>query len=278
MLFLETLMYLTNEIIAKLEKLGVAPKKSLGQNFLVNKGSIEKIIEAARRLEPSFLIEVGPGLGSLTEGLLTLECPLKILELDRVFAQYWRERQVDVVEGDALKWDWNLLKKTEETVLVSNLPYQISSSIVIERSVHNKTLKGMVLMFQKEVAERIAAKPRTEAYGLLSVIAQNFWNITWVLDAGARDFYPPPKIASRVLAFDPRFDYAGSKKDFLKVVKAGFAQRRKFLISNLKVLGGSANDEVLRGIFDALGLSHKVRAEELSVQQWRDLTHKIFGA
>lgn len=269
-------MYLTNEIIAKLEALGVAPKKSLGQNFLVSVAAIEKIVRAVEQMKPEALVEIGPGLGSLTEALLKLERPIKLLELDRAFSQYWRDRKLEVVEGDALKWDWNLLKNSDNTVLVSNLPYQISSSIVIDRSVHDKALKGMVLMFQKEVAERITAKPKSEAYGFLSVIAQNFWSIHLVLDAGARDFYPPPKIASRVLAFQPRTDYSGARRNFLKVVKAGFAQRRKFLISNLKALGGGATDENLRNIFDSLALSHKARAEELSIQQWRDLTKKIF--
>lgn len=270
-------MYLTNEIIAKLESLGASPKKSLGQNFLVSVTTIERIVKAVAELQPQALIEIGPGLGSLTDSLLKLGVPLKVLELDRAFSQYWRDRKVDVIEGDALKWDWNLVKNTEQTVLVSNLPYQISSSIVIDRSIHEKTMRGMVLMFQKEVAERIMARPKTDAYGLLSVIAQNFWKVSIVTDAGSKDFYPPPKIASRVLLFEPRTDVEGSRKNFLKVVKAGFAQRRKFLISNLKVLGGTAKDENLRLIFDALNLSHKVRAEELTINQWRQLTKSIYG-
>ncbi|MEY4616194.1 MAG: hypothetical protein RJB66_1154 [Pseudomonadota bacterium] len=270
-------MYLTSEIIAKLESLGAAPKKALGQNFLVSVTTIERIVKAVEELKPQGLVEIGPGLGSLTDSLLKLKVPLKVIELDRAFSQFWRDRKVDVVEADALKWDWNLIKNAEQTVLVSNLPYQISSSIVIDRSIHEKTLKAMVLMFQKEVADRIMAKPKTEAYGLLSVIAQNFWKVSIVTDAGAKDFYPPPRVASRVLLFEPRTDFEGSRKDFLRVVKAGFAQRRKFLISNLKVLGGNTKDENLRLIFDSLELSHKIRAEELSINQWRDLTKNIYG-
>ncbi len=269
-------MYLTSEIKARLESMGISPKKSLGQNFLVSKGAIEKITLAVKDLSPELLIEIGPGLGSLTESLLKFERPIKLLELDRAFSQYWRDRKLEVIEGDALKWDWNLLKQADKTVLVSNLPYQISSSIVIDRSIHEKSLKGMVLMFQKEVAERIMAKPKTESYGLLSVIAQNFWQIEMVLEAGPKDFYPAPRVASRVLSFRPRTDFKGRKKEFLKVVKAGFAQRRKYLLSNLKVLSGKAIDENLRVIFDSLNLSHQVRAEELSINQWRDLTLKVF--
>lgn len=269
-------MYLTGEIIAKLEALGIAPKKSLGQNFLVSVAAIEKIAKAVSELNPEYLVEIGPGLGSLTGALLKLKIPMRLLELDRTFAKYWRDLQVEVIEGDALKWDWNRLKNEETTVLVSNLPYQISSSIVIDRSVQALSLKGMVLMFQKEVAERIVAKPKTEAYGLLSVIAQNFWIIENVLEAGPKDFYPPPRVASRVLRFKPRNDYEGSKKDFLKVVKAGFSHRRKFLLSNLKALSGKATDENLRLIFDEIKLSHQIRAEELTIQHWRLLTKSLF--
>jgi 16S rRNA (adenine1518-N6/adenine1519-N6)-dimethyltransferase len=268
-------MYLTSELIAKLEALGLSPKKSLGQNFLVSIGAIEKIAAAVRCLNPEFLVEIGPGLGSLTESLLKLNVPIKLLELDRAFSKYWRDRNLEVVEGDALKWDWNLLKNSERTVLVSNLPYQISSSIVIDRSMQNKLFKGMVLMFQKEVAERIMAKPRSEAYGMLSVVAQNFWKIENVLEAGPKDFYPPPRVASRVLAFSPRNDFQGQAKTFLKVVKAGFAQRRKYLISNLRALGGSATGENLRLIFDSIKLSPQVRAEELNIDQWRQLTQLL---
>lgn len=270
-------MYLTGEIIEKLEALGVSPKKSLGQNFLVSKSVIEKIINAVVELQANQIIEIGPGLGSLTESLIKRDLPLTLMELDKAFSEYWRGRGQKVIEGDALKWDWNLVSQPESTVLVSNLPYQISSSIVIDRSIHEKILKGMVLMFQKEVAERIVAKPKAEAYGLLSVIAQNFWTISVVAEAGPKDFYPPPRVASRILAFKPRRDYSGASRPFLNVVKAGFAQRRKFLISNLRALGGVATDSHLRTLFDSLGLSQKIRAEELSIDQWRALTGALFG-
>lgn len=304
--------------MAKLEALGVAPKKSLGQNFLVSLNAIEKIVHSVSDLKPNNIVEVGPGLGSLTESLLKLNRPLLLLELDRAFAEYWRQRArggvedglsdgvsdgvaggvgegtkngekrgepppsgssfLKVVEGDALRWDWNSLPNPDQTVLVSNLPYQIAASLVMDRSVEDsRILKGMVLMFQKEVAERITAPPRSEAYGLLSVIAQNFWDIKMVLEAGPKDFYPAPKIASRVLRFQPKTDWQGSRKNFLRVVKAGFAQRRKFLISNLKGLGGAtATDSSLRSIFEEISLSPQVRAEALALPDWRRLTEKLF--
>ncbi len=263
-------MYLTREILGKLESLGISPKKSLGQNFLVSQNTIDKILKAAEGFQAENLIEVGPGLGSLTEGLLKWGTPMSLLELDRVFAQYWRDRGQTVIEGDALHWNWNQIINPHSTLLVSNLPYQISSTLVIDRSISSATLMGMVLMFQKEVAERIAAKPKTDSYGLLSVIAQNFWKIEFVTEAGPKDFYPPPRVASRVLKFTPKNDFNGKPSDFLKLIKAGFSHRRKYLLSNLKSLGNITGEE-WHGIFEKLPLSPQVRAEELNLQQWRDL-------
>lgn len=267
-------MYLTSELLIKLESLGLSPKKSLGQNFLVSKNVIDKILKSAQEFSAETLIEVGPGLGSLTEGLLQRGCPLLLLELDHVFARYWRERGISVIEGDALRWDWNQVKEPESTLLVSNLPYQISSSLVIDRSMSTSPLMGMVLMFQKEVAERIVAKPKTEQYGLLSVIAQNFWNIEFVTEAGPKDFYPPPRVASRVLKWTPKKDYEGDAQDFLTLVKVGFSHRRKYLLSNLKSLGQGSSDFWLSA-FDQLGLSQQVRAEELTLAHWRGLAYHM---
>ncbi len=268
-------MYITSEIMAKLESMGIEPKKSLGQNFLVSQNVINRIIQKVKDHRPEKIIEIGPGLGSLTESLLQLQLPLQLIELDRTFAQYWRTRQQDVIEGDALKWDWNRLKDAERTLLVSNLPYQISSSLVIDRSIQKTLLSGMVLMFQKEVAERLLAKPKTEAYGLLSVIAQNFWSMEIVADAGPKDFYPPPRIASRVISFKPRNDYQGVAKEFLTLVKTGFSQRRKFLLSNLRSLGNAPGDELMKEIFLKLNISPQCRAEELSIEQWRELSYQL---
>jgi 16S rRNA (adenine1518-N6/adenine1519-N6)-dimethyltransferase len=200
------------QVKEKLALLGIQPKKSLGQNFLISENVISKIVKKVELQKSKKMIEIGPGLGALTESLISLQLPLTILELDSVFANYWRAQSRDenlvVVECDALQWEgWSSLIDVKETILVSNLPYQISSSIVIDRSVDKTTLGAMVLMFQKEVAQRIKAKHQTEHYGLLSVIAQTFWEIENLVEAGPKDFFPPPQIASRVLYFCRRRFY-----------------------------------------------------------------------
>lgn len=251
------------DLKARMTEMEVRAKKSLGQNFLVSEAVIEKIIAQIKKAEPSVLIEVGPGLGSLTEHLTSYQ-PI-LIELDSAFAQFWRERGLTVVEGDALRIDWNQLPLQDRSWLVSNLPYQISSSLVIERSIGPQQIVGMVLMFQKEVAERLMAKPRTEAYGFLSVVAQNFWDIKKVADAAPKDFHPSPKVASRVLAFTRKQE--APERGFVGFIKAAFAQRRKFLLKNLRAVGHKDWEPV----FGELSIDPKARAEELTPEQFAGL-------
>ena len=129
--------------------LGVEAKKSLGQNFLVSDTAIEKIHRAVSRLKPSTLIEIGPGLGSLTRGFSVDLKSILLLELDFNFARYWQEQGYKVVQGDALHWNWDVASLSQPVVLVSNLPYQISKSLVVDRCLDQAPLAGMVLMFQK---------------------------------------------------------------------------------------------------------------------------------
>src|SRR5690606_35924679 len=137
------------------QELGILAKRSLGQNFLVSDVVIERIISQVREFQPENLIEVGPGPGALTYFLRQMNAPLTLIELDHVIAEYWRKQGMEVLEEDALRLDWKKFYHGTKTVFVSNLPYQISSSIVIERSMENIGVEHMVLMFQKEVAQRI---------------------------------------------------------------------------------------------------------------------------
>lgn len=255
-------------ILEKLQAMGGAgPKRSLGQNFLVADHAIERIVQAARLTQPNAIVEIGPGLGALTEGLREIGTELTLIELDRSFAAHWREQGLRVVEADALALDWRELGLAPGTLLVSNLPYQISSSLVIERSIAPAGVEKMILMFQKEVAQRLAARSASKEYGLLTVIAQTFWELRLLLEAGPGDFYPPPKVASRVLFFNRRArpDVADAA-DFLRFCKAAFAQRRKLLVKNL-VEGRFGGDKLQAGRIEAalaeVGAGAQARAEEL---------------
>jgi 16S rRNA (adenine1518-N6/adenine1519-N6)-dimethyltransferase len=255
--------------------MGLAPKKAFGQNFLVNQMVIKKIIDEVRGRTFTDLIEIGPGLGALTEPLLAAGLRPRLIELDRDLVEYWRRRGMDVVDHDAIKLDWNTLNLRPESLLVSNLPYQISTHLVVDRCFGPVNLKYMVLMFQKEVAQKLCAAPRTSEYGLLSVMAQTYFKIARVSDAAPKDFYPAPKVASRVLAFERKPD-PGLPPRFLTLLKGAFAFRRKFLLKNLKAVVDKASAEHLPEIFVELGLSEKVRAEELTVAQFAALFKKVY--
>ena len=265
-------------ILERLRELGAEPKRSLGQNFLISDFVVEKILAAARAHPMSQIIEVGPGLGALTEDLLSIGESITLLELDRKFVEYWKTRSassqqpIRVIEGDALQMDWASLSLPPDTLFVSNLPYQISSSLVIERCLEPAGITRMILMFQKEVAQRLAAKPRTPEYGLLTVMAQTFWDLSTVVEAGPQSFYPPPNVSSRVVMFRLRAGVEISREShvgFLRFVKAAFSHRRKLMAKNLlgsfysSVAHHDQAAQHLEAVFQTQGLLPTARAEEL---------------
>lgn len=258
-----------SQLKQRLSDIGIEPKRSLGQNFLINQHVIERIIQCALELKQSQLIEIGPGPGSLTDHLKKVHDPFKLIELDSKIAEYWRNQGLEVLEQDALKADWSQLTEAGKTLLVSNLPYQISSSLVVELSSCDNNVKAMVLMFQKEVAERLVSAPSQKSYGLLSVVAQTAWEIQRVVDAGPGSFSPPPKVASRVLSFQKK---SVVSKYFLSFLKSCFQQRRKQVIKTLIRL---KTDEVSeQTIFDWLeqkGYAKTLRAENISVIDYLEL-------
>ncbi|MEK7357675.1 MAG: 16S rRNA (adenine(1518)-N(6)/adenine(1519)-N(6))-dimethyltransferase RsmA [Bdellovibrionota bacterium] len=267
-------------ILAQLRERGSGPKRSLGQNFLVSDHVIDKILFAVKAEPFAAMIEVGPGLGALTEDLIEIssdkKVPLTLIELDSSFASEWNARAeggtIKVVEADALQVEWSALGLPDDTLFVSNLPYQISSSLVIDRSIDPAGVTRMILMFQKEVAQRIGAKAKTEDYGLLTVIAQTFWQTATVSDAGPKDFFPPPNVASRVLAFkkrSPALLEPSVAKKYLSFVKSGFSHRRKLLAKNLA--GGGYAPEKIADALAEMKLLPTARAEELSPPQFVQL-------
>lgn len=253
----------------KLLMLDVRPNKKLGQNFLINKNVCEKIVDKSLGYNIRQIVEVGPGLGALTEVLLEKGVSPTLIELDRSFAQYWQEKGLKIFHKDALQMDW---AEFEGYVLVSNLPYQISSSLVIERSLDVRPVQAMVLMFQKEVAQRMVAKPKTADYGMLSVIAQIFWKVDFFMEVGPKDFYPPPSIASRVLSFERKVSQLENPQKFLSFVKESFKQRRKLLVSNI---AGLVPKEKSKAMLLAMGFTEMARPEELSPQQFLDFFNNI---
>jgi len=258
-----------------LAELGIEPKKSLGQNFLISDLVIKKIIDGAKKTNPGFLLEIGPGPGALTYHLQNICSNFQLIELDKVISQYWRGKGLKLIEADALQLDWSpFFKETRPLSLVSNLPYQISSSLVIDRSLDAEPFDYMVLMFQKEVAQRIRARQQDELYGMLSVVSQTFWKTETLADVSSGDFFPPPKVASRVLTFEKKASPVADKKKYFHFVKAAFLHPRKLMASNLQERMSVSKERGVE-ILKSMGLPEKARAGELSVQQFVDFYHQL---
>lgn len=272
-------MTLKEYILQQMQILNIQPKKALGQNFLIGEDVVKKIISKVNELKPKTLIEIGPGLGSLTYFLRQIpNIHYTVIELDHNFSNYWKNEKLNVIEGDALKIQFQeLIPNVNETdllpaVLVSNLPYQISSSIVIERCLDIRPLQAMVLMFQKEVAQKIRGRVGDELYGMLSVVAQTFWDIQTICEAGSREFMPAPKVSSRVLVFTSKTSPVKDKKKYLNFVKACYSQPRKLLVKNLESSFGASKEKSIQYLLQ-IKKTEKARAEELSVAEMIDFYH-----
>lgn len=264
-------MYDIQQVKAKLDELGVRANKKLGQNFLINTEICGRICEQVKNLNPKEIVEIGPGLGALTLLLRSSGIPLKLIELDQTFFQYWKDQNLNVVCADAILLNWGDLSLQPGTMLVSNLPFQISSTLLIDRSIEYCGIDYMILMFQKEVGQRIIAKKNTKDYGLLSVIAQTFWILDKLFDVGPKDFYPPPQVASRVIKFKRKGPGLQNPVQFLNFVKIAFQHRRKFLIKNIV----NFKNVDFEKTFSKLDFSTKARAEDLSPEEFVLLYNEI---
>jgi len=259
-----------------LELMGRGAKRSLGQNFLVNSGKIDLIAKEVKDQSPQTVVEIGPGLGALTLRLKDAAPRFVLIEMDRQFAEYWRSQfvknnSVELIEADALNINWQDLN-LQKAVLVSNLPYQIGARVVVDRCVNPAGIEYMVLMFQKEVAKRLTAQPKTEDYSLLTVMAQSFWTVKTFTELGPNDYFPPPKIASRVVTFERKATEIKNPEAFLKFVKLAFSQRRKQL---KKTLHAVADEARVLDVFKQLDIAPTARPEELTVDTFRKLFEKI---
>ena len=260
------------EVITRLKEIKTFPKKSLGQNFLVNSFVLDKMVSAVKGLSPKNLIEVGPGLGALTGPLSNLNVPLTLIELDRDFCGLWRQKGFTVIEGDVLRLNNEDSSRCFDSncVLVGSLPYQVSSRLIIDASLKWNKVLGMVFMVQKEVAERALSSTGKKSFSLLSVMAQTFWDVERVAEAKISDFYPRPRVEGTVLLFKrkPSIELIQS---FFQFVKVCFQQRRKILKNRLIKIYGNR----VLAVFDEMGLSTNTRVEEIPPSTLVQLHQKL---
>lgn len=256
---------------------GLFADKRLGQHFLLDRNLCAKIAALADLAAGETVLEVGPGPGGLTRALLEGGHPVVAIERDRRFAAVLEplatdfEGRLTLCFADALAVEEAALAP-EGAAIVANLPYNVASPLLVKWLTGAFRPSSMTLMFQKEVAERIAAPPGSRAYGRLSVLAQSLCAVRSVLDVPARAFTPPPKVDSAVIRLAFRADGPGPALTaaLIAVAKAAFGQRRKMLRASLASLGGEA-------FARAGGVNPTARAEDLSVADFLRLAECLPG-
>lgn len=242
--------------------MSVKAKKHLGQHFLTDENIARKIVEGLSFEGYKNVMEVGPGMGVLTKYLLEKDQSVYLAEIDTESIEYLKNNYPKITEntfvGDFLKQDFHFIDG-EQIAIIGNFPYNISSQILFKIVDYYQQIPEMVGMFQKEVAERTAAVPRTKDYGILSVLIQAYYDVSYLFTVHENVFNPPPKVKSGVIRLtrNPKEGLAGNEVLFKQIVKAGFNQRRKKLSNSLKILN----------IPEALKTHEFLdkRAEELSV-------------
>jgi 16S rRNA (adenine1518-N6/adenine1519-N6)-dimethyltransferase len=264
-------------------------KKSLGQNFLVDEGVVEKIVRAVNPRGSETIVEIGPGRGELTSRLIEQAGRLVAIEFDRDLIPLLRERfaafeNFNLIEGDALQVDFcEAIAPATKARLVANLPYYISTAILQRFLEQRECLGEMVLMLQREVVERITAAPATSERGYLSVLVEAYAEVERLFDVAPTAFRPVPKVWSTVIRLNLRSRIPVEVKDetlLWQLVSAGFAQRRKTIFNNLR----HAPDELRKRIETAGGaesllalslVEPRRRAETLTLEEWARISSSL---
>jgi 16S rRNA (adenine1518-N6/adenine1519-N6)-dimethyltransferase len=252
----------------------VKPKKFLGQHFLKDLEVAERIADTVDLFPKLPILEVGPGMGVLTQFLILKERPLKVVEVDYESIRYLRDSypalEEDIIEDDFLKMRLQRLFDGNPFVLTGNYPYNISSQIFFKMLDNKELIPCCTGMIQKEVAERIAAKPGSRTYGILSILIQAWYHVEYLFTVSEQVFDPPPKVKSAVIRMTRNevTDLGCDEKLFKQVVKTTFNQRRKTLRNSVKPILGKECPLTEREIFNK-------RPEQLSVSEFVSLTNEI---
>lgn len=261
------------------KRFDIKMSKKLGQNFLIKRGIVDEIVHAAELTPGEPVLEVGPGIGTLTQGLAQSGADVTAIELDRrllevldtTLASY---DNVCIIHGDVLKLDVPSIMNHKPFKVVANLPYYITTPIIMSLLESKLPIERLVVMVQKEVALRMVAKPGTKDYGALSVAVQYYTEPDIVLDVPPKSFLPAPAVTSSVircvLRDKPPVDVIDEKL-FFRVVKAGFAQRRKTFSNTMKTTGLSKDR--IEELLAKANIDGQRRGETFTLQEFADVAN-----
>lgn len=278
----------TKELLAKH---GLSLKKRLGQNFLIDTNILRNLVTALHITRESGVIEIGPGIGALTEALANAAGKVVAIEIDDRFIPVLQETfgeldNVSIICADVLKLNLQEVITEEfapgqDIIVAANLPYYITTAILLKLLHADLPLQSIVVMVQKEVAARIAASPGEKDYGSLSIAVQYYAHAQTVMNVPRQAFLPNPNVDSAVLRLDMRTYPAVPVTDeafFFRVVRASFGQRRKTLFNNLthNLFPNVAKDEI-SGELEKAGIDPKRRAETLSLEEFARLSEVLLS-
>lgn len=279
----------TQEILAKH---GLKVKKSLGQNFLIDPNILRKIVGQANLTKQSAAIEIGPGIGALTEHLARDAGKVLAFEIDQRLLPVLEDTlspydNISIIHSDILKADVEAAIETElagydDIMVVANLPYYVTTPIILKLLLEKLPIRGMVVMLQKEVAERITAKPGTKAYGSLSIAIQYYTQAEMALTVPKSVFLPQPNVDSAVIRMIKRTEpevTVINEDFFFMVTRGSFVQRRKTILNNLQTampLGKEKKESILAALAEA-DIDPSRRGETLSIKEFGLLADKLYA-
>lgn len=274
---------------AIMERYGFNFKKGFGQNFLIDTNVLDNIADAAGICEEDTVLEIGPGFGSLTQVIAERAKKVIALEIDNRLIPILNEtladyKNIEIINMDVLKSDIEKLSKEKNNgkpfKIVANLPYYITTPIIMDLIEKRNAVESMTVMVQKEVAERMQAGPKDGDYGALSIAVQFYSEASIDMIVQPSCFMPKPKVASAVITLKLRDKPPVEMKDkelFFKLVKCAFGQRRKTLLNTLCNQGGfDMNKEEIAEIIRSSGLDEKIRGEALGIKEFANLSDRFY--
>ena len=276
------------EVMLLFKRYGLKPHHSLGQNFLIDGNTIQKIIAAARLKQGDSVIEIGPGSGALTFSMAASGIRLAALELDKGFAAMLGEllhsfKAATIIQGDALAVDWpdliaRFFPDGNPVKLISNLPYYISAPLMYNLFKAQFPFAEAVLMFQKEVAQRLTASPGDANYGSLTVLCRYYTNAAILFNVSRNVFWPSPGVDSAVIRLEPKQRQLDAAEEtlFWKIVRGVFLQRRKTILKNMLSVFPYKREEVA-DLLSQASIEPGRRPETLDVHEFAKLTRIIYN-
>ncbi len=274
------MLTIANKQVTKdlLEKYNLQAKKKLGQNFIIDPSVVRTIAQKSLTTMESTVVEIGPGLGALTQFLAPLSKRVLAVEIDEDMVEVLSTElasltNVDIIHEDFLKWDLSVLGN-QEVIVVANVPYYITTPIIFKWIESDVRVSSMTLMMQKELAHRLVADINTKDYNALSLMIQYLFDVKTIMNIPKQCFLPIPKVDSSVIQFVSKNDpQVANQSHFFEFLKQSFQMKRKTLMNNLKT---TVDRDQLLSILDALNISPDVRAEAVSLDQFIEIYRRLY--